>query len=188
MVAMSLGIGRKSQGDWTEARLTASRLALALLLTVGAAASAEAQFGGNNRVMRPDTTRPQQPQPESRPAPIPTPTPKAAPEPWPRLEVGALFCKSRDDLVKYQTKLADGASAAVAGQALDCRVLRKQTGIKILDHDGPSRTQIVTTDAANETGWTNAYVPTTTPPVAKGEDEDNQRNGNSLYRSNPNAR
>jgi hypothetical protein len=34
--------------------------------------------------------------------------------------------------------------------------------------DGPSRTQIVTTDASKETGWTNSYLPSTPPSsVAK---------------------
>jgi len=47
--------------------------------------------------------------------------------------------------------------------------IRKPTGIQILDHDGPSRAQIVTTDESKETGWTNSYRPSTPPlPVAKG--------------------
>ena len=36
----------------------------------------------------------------------------------------------------------------------DCHTIRKQTGIQILAHDGPSRTQIVTTDESKETWWT----------------------------------
>lgn len=181
--------GWKSRGGLAGVRSAASSLALALCWVIAGAASADAQIGGYSRMPRmPTPQEQQQPKPQQQPTPTPSPIPKAAPEPWPRLEPGALFCKSRDDLVKYQTRLADGASAAVAGQALDCHVLRKQTGIKIVDHDGPSRTQVVTTDAAKETGWTNTYVPTTTPPVAKGEDADNQANGNSLYRPKPDTR
>ena len=79
------------------------------------------------------------------------------------------MCKSRDDLVRYQTQIANGASGATAGLAPDCHIIRKQTGIQILARDGPSRTQIVTTDQSKETGWTNSYLPSTPPPsVAKG--------------------
>lgn len=142
-------------------------LALTLLLVVGIAPAAQAQFGNSGHFGRQqDPTTPQ-------PAPQPVPKLKeleVAPEPWPRLEVGALLCKSRDDLVKYQTKIADGANTATAEQTLDCRKLRKQTGIQILDHDGPSRTQVVTTDKAKETGWTNTYLPATPPQSAKSTD------------------
>jgi len=140
-------------------------LALTLLLLQGVAPVAEAQIGGDRY------SRPQQPQPRDEPQPPPIPNAKqreAVPEPWPRLEVGALLCKSRDDLVKYQTRIADGANAATAEQSLDCHKLRKQTGIQILDHDGPSRTEVVTTDKVKVTGWTNTYLPATPPQSARG--------------------
>src|ERR1700720_4672821 len=99
----------------------------------------------------------------------PAPTTPFLPEIWPRLEEGSLICKSRDDFVRYQTQIANGSSATTPGQALDCHTIRKQTGIQLLAHDGPSRTQIVTTDESKETWWTNSYLPSTPPPsVAKG--------------------
>jgi len=39
----------------------------------------------------------------------PAPTAPFLPEIWPRLEEGALICKSRDDLVRYQTQIANGS-------------------------------------------------------------------------------
>jgi hypothetical protein len=123
---------------------------MALLLLLGAIASADARGSRPQNQTSPQTA---------------TPTP-AAPEPWPRLEVGALLCSSRDDLVRYQTKIADGASAEYARQASNCHPIVKQTGIQILDTDGPSRTQVVTTDEAKLTGWTNTYLPSTPPPSA----------------------
>jgi len=99
----------------------------------------------------------------------PAPTAPFLPEIWPRLEEGALICKSRDDLVRYQTQIANGSSITTPGQPPDCHTIRKQTGIQILAHDGPSRTQIFTTDGSKETWWTNSYLPSTPPPsVAKG--------------------
>ena len=149
-------------GNATRARLPWRRLAIALLLFLGAMASAHAQIGAGSHGRR---QKNQQETPQQSPAP----TTPSLPEIWPRLEDGALLCKSRDDLVRYQTQIANGASATTAGQALDCHNIRKQTGIQILDHDGPSRTQIVTTDESKETGWTNSYLPSAPPPsVAKG--------------------
>jgi hypothetical protein len=149
-------------GNAARARLPWRRLAMALLLLLGATASAHAQIGGGHGRRQQN----QQQTPQQSPAPTAAP---AVPEIWPRLENGALLCKSRDDLVRYQTQIANAANATTAGQTPDCHTMRKQTGIQILDHDGPSRTQIVTTDDAKETGWTNSYLPSTPPPsVAKG--------------------
>jgi hypothetical protein len=135
---------------------------MVVLMLFGAITSAHAQFGG--RSGRQQKNQQQTPQQSPTPPEIP-----AVPEIWPRLEDGALICKSRDDLVRYQTQIASGASDAAAGQAPDCHTIRKRTGIQILAHDGPSRTQIVTTDESKETGWTNSYLPSTPPPsVAKG--------------------
>ena len=154
--------GRRSSGNGVRGHLPWRRLAMALLLLLGAMASAHAQIGGGHGRGQQN----QQQTPQQSPAPTAAP---ALPEIWPRLEDGALICKSRDHLVRYQTQIANGASATTAGQASDCHTIRKRTGIQILDHDGPSRTQIVTTDESKDTWWTNSYLPSTPPPsVAKG--------------------
>jgi hypothetical protein len=139
---------------------------MALLLLLGAMASAHAQIGGghgrrqNNQLQ----TRHQSP----------PPTTPFLPEIWPRLEEGALICKSRDDLVRYQTQIANSSSATTPAQEPDCHTIRKQTGIQILAHDGPSRTQIVTMDESKETWWTNSHLPSTPPPsVAKAQAQGN---------------
>jgi hypothetical protein len=111
---------------------------MTLLLLLGAMASAHGQIGGGHGRRQNN----QQQTPQQSPAP----TTSFLPEIWPRLEEGALICRSRDDLVKYQTRIANGSSAAALAQAPDCHTIRKQTGIQILAHDGPSRTQIVMTD------------------------------------------
>ena len=156
---------RRLPGNAPRARLLWRGLAMALLLLLGAMASAHAQIGGYHGRPQQNQQKNQQQTPQQSPAP----TTPSLPEIWPRLEEGALICKSRDDLVRYQTQIANAANAPTAGQASDCHPIRKRTGIQILDHDGPSRTQIVTTDESKETGWTNTYLPSTPPPsVAKG--------------------
>jgi hypothetical protein len=161
-IGMDHGKGCTPPGNAARAGPPWRRHAMALMLLLGATASAHAQFGGGHGHRQRD----QQQTPQKSKAPTPLP---ALPEIWPRLEGGALICKSRDDLVRYQAQIANAASAATtAGQASDCHTVSKQTGIQILDHDGPSRTQIVTTDESKETGWTNSYLPSTPPPsVAK---------------------
>src|SRR6266446_2524984 len=77
---------------------------MALLLLLVATASAHAQLGGGHGRRQRD----QQQTPQTSQAPKPLP---ARPEIWPRLEGGALICKSRDDLVRYQTQIANSASA-----------------------------------------------------------------------------
>jgi hypothetical protein len=153
---------RRPPGNAARARLPLwRRLAMALLLLLGAMASAHAQIGGGHGRRQNN----QQQTPQRSPAP----TTPFLPEIWPRLEEGALICKSHDDLLRYQTQIANGSSATTPGQAPDCHTIRKQTGIQILAHDGPSRTQIVTTDESKETWWTNSYLPSTPPSsVAKG--------------------
>jgi hypothetical protein len=137
------------------------RAAVALTLLLSVMASAHAQMGGSHSHRQRDQQ--QSPQNSQKPPPEPD-----VPEIWPRLENGALICKSRDDLVRYQTQFGNGPSPTRAGEASGCHTIQKQTGIQILGHDGPSRTQIATTDDAKETGWTNSYLPSTPPPsVAK---------------------
>jgi hypothetical protein len=143
------------------ARLSWRWLAIALLLLFSAIAMAHAQIPGHSH---PQKDQPQTPQQSRTPPEMP-----AVPEIWPRAENDALMCKSRDDLVRYQTQIVNGANDPTAGQAPDCHTIRKQTGIQILARDGPSHTQIVTTDESKETGWTNSYLPSTPPAsVAKG--------------------
>ena len=128
------------------------RLLLPMLLLMGAVPSAYAQ-SGHGHGGRQKTQQP-------APSPSPTATSPTTDTPsGPRLEVGALFCQSHDDLVEYQTLVAGETSPKPGDQPPKCHRLEKQVGIQILNRDGPSRTQIVTTEEPKQTGWTNAYLP-----------------------------
>ena len=85
---------RRPPGNAARARLPWRGLVMALLLLLGAMASAHAQIGGGHGRRQNN----QQQTPQRSPAP----TTPFLPEIWPRLEEGALICKSRDDLVRYQ--------------------------------------------------------------------------------------
>jgi hypothetical protein len=129
--------------------------AIALVLLFGAAASANAQMGGHGGRQKNQQQASQQ-----------TPPPPVMAETWPRLDIGAILCASRDDLVSYQMRVAAGPGAAAPRPAPDCLIIRQQTAVRILDRDGPSRTHVVATDASKRTGWTDAYLPATAPPSA----------------------
>ena len=135
-------------------------LTIALMLLLSGVTPSNAQMGGGGHGGR---QRNQQQTPQQTPAP---PPPAAIPDPWPRLDIGAILCKSRDDLITYQTQVAASPGVAAPSQASDCLVIQKRTAIQILDRDGPSRTHVVSTDAAKQTGWTNAYLPSKPPPSA----------------------
>lgn len=91
--------------------------------------------------------------------PAAPPRPAAMPEVWPRLDPGTVLCASSADLLRYQERLEAPSGPAPAGPPPNCRTVTVVTPIKILDHDGPSRTHVEATDASKQTGWTAAYLP-----------------------------
>lgn len=127
------------------------------LLLLGVMATAHAQSRGGHGGRQ----KTQQPAPQ--PSPAPTSTTPAA-QPGQLLNAGAILCVSRDDLVRYQTEFAEGANLAAVGPGSNCHKIAKQVAIRVLDRDGPSRTQVVTADDPQQTGWTNAYLPSAESP------------------------
>jgi hypothetical protein len=132
------------------------RLLIALALLLEGPASAHAQMGGGHGGRQRNQGQ------ATQQSAAPTP-PTTVAEPWPRLDTGAILCKSRDDLVRRQMQVASGPDAAVPGPAPDCHIVQKQTAIAILDRDGPSRTHVVLTDETKQTGWTDTYLPSARP-------------------------
>jgi hypothetical protein len=105
------------------------------------------------------TRRPTKGQSGGSKLPAAAPSPVASvKDPWPRLDVGAVLCKSRDDLVSYQKRATGGS-----GPAPDCRIVATRTGVQILARDDPSHTHVALTDAPRQTGWTDVYLPAKPP-------------------------
>jgi hypothetical protein len=94
-------------------------------------------------------------------APPPPPPPRAPPTVWPRLDAGAVFCRTEDDLDRH----ASNMTARVSGgetQTTDCRIIPRAIGIQIISREGPGRTQ-VKLSAPDETGWTDVWLPDKAP-------------------------
>ena len=88
--------------------------------------------------------------------------PRAAPLAWPRLDPGAVFCRTEDDLSRH----ASNMTARVSGgdtEAADCRAIAQPTGIQILNREGPGRTQVKLSAPSTEVGWTDAWLPARPP-------------------------
>lgn len=91
----------------------------------------------------------------------PLPEIKMMPEPWPRLEPGAVFCRTEEDLRQHLSAVSarlDGSSARYA-EAAGCRVLRARTAVEVLSRQGPGHTQVQISASPPETGWTDAFLP-----------------------------
>lgn len=87
---------------------------------------------------------------------IAPPPPRLIPT-GPRLEPGALFCRSLEDL-RRRVALQSGAAAS-AGPAPSCRTLPGALSITVVSRAGPGAAQVQTVGAQPETGWTDAWLP-----------------------------
>ena len=91
------------------------------------------------------------------------PLPRAAPLLWPRLDPGAVLCRSEDDLGRHAANM----TARVNGgdtQLANCRVIAQPVGIEILSREGLGRTKVKLNDPGNEIGWTDVWLPEKAPP------------------------
>lgn len=82
----------------------------------------------------------------------------APPSAWPRLDPGAVLCRSADDLTR-RAAIMRGEQAGPA----DCRPISQPTAIQIVQRAGLGRTEVKLT-GRDETGWTDAWLPATPPP------------------------
>ncbi len=82
----------------------------------------------------------------------------APPAVWPRLDSGAVVCRTQGDLQRH--------AAAMRGQAAgpaDCHLINRMTAINIIAREGPGQTEVTIT-GTGETAWTDAWLPANPPP------------------------
>jgi hypothetical protein len=84
------------------------------------------------------------------------PDPKSQPLAWPRLDAGAVLCRSEADL----SRLAARRSGQSVDGSVECQLIRGPTAISIVARKGPGRTEVQTTNPnAGGDGWTDAFLP-----------------------------
>jgi hypothetical protein len=94
---------------------------------------------------------------QSAPPPV-----RAAPTVWPRLDPGAVLCRTADDLERHaynMTARVNGGSTTAA----DCRIIPQPTGIEIVSRQGLGRTEVKLNGGDNAVGWTDAWLPDKAP-------------------------
>jgi hypothetical protein len=88
---------------------------------------------------------------------------KAQPLAWPRLDPGAVLCRSEVDL----DRLAQRRSGEAVEGPVDCQIVRAATGITIVQRKGPGRTEVKPNGSQPmESGWTDAWLPQKAPASA----------------------
>jgi len=88
---------------------------------------------------------------------------KIAPQPWPRLDPGAMLCRSEDALKQYQEAMATAAGDEQPALPADCTRVMEQMAISIVQRDGPSRVQVKSSSPPDRAGWTDAWLPDKLP-------------------------
>lgn len=87
---------------------------------------------------------------------------RPAPLAWPRLDPGAVLCRSEGDLERLAARRQGEDSAGPA----DCRLVNSPTAVTIMQRKGPGRTQVRLTDAPTIFGWTDVWLPDKAPAGA----------------------
>ena len=89
---------------------------------------------------------------------------KSRPEVWPRLDRGAVLCRTEADLLRLAASRRGQTVAAP-----NCQIIRAPTPIQIVSRAGPGRTRVTVTEQNAQEGWTDAWLPDKAPPsTAKG--------------------
>jgi hypothetical protein len=82
---------------------------------------------------------------------------KAQPLAWPRLDPGAVLCRTESDLEKLGARRR---GESVDGP-IDCQIIRAATAISIVQRKGPGMAEVKLSNpgATADSGWTDAWLP-----------------------------
>jgi len=87
---------------------------------------------------------------------------QAQPLAWPRLDPGAVLCRSEADL----DRLAERRRGETVNEPIECQIVRVATAISIVQRRGPGRAEVRTSDPGAAAGWTDAWLPEKAPTRA----------------------
>ncbi len=83
----------------------------------------------------------------------------AGPDPWPRLDPGAVVCASEAALGLHIAAQIARLDRKPANEPADCAVVQARIPIAIVSREAPGRTEIRLPDPPGATGWTDAFLP-----------------------------
>src|SRR5271165_5239524 len=73
---------------------------------------------------------------------------------WPRLDPGAVFCKTEADLRRLVA-----SRRGQPGERPNCQFIHTPTAISIVKRAGVGQTEVTLTDQDGLDGWTDAWLP-----------------------------
>jgi hypothetical protein len=79
---------------------------------------------------------------------------------WPRLDPGAVFCKTSADLQRLAA-----SRRGEPGPRPNCQLIQSPIAIVIVKRAGPGLTEVALNDAQGQDGWTDAWLPERAPPI-----------------------
>ena len=92
----------------------------------------------------------------------PPPQPRAQPTVWPRLDPGAVLCRTADDLERYAANMTARASGGDT-QAADCQIISSADRDPDCQPAGAGRTEVKLSASDNMVGWTDVWLPDKAP-------------------------
>ncbi len=102
-------------------------------------------------------------QPPPRPKPVLAPIPQV-PDPWQRLDRGAMLCASEADLEQHQAAVSARLDGRTSPEPAGCRIVREMMAVSVLARHGPAKTEVsLPASAGQKTGWTDAPIPKDKP-------------------------
>ena len=94
---------------------------------------------------------------------LPPPVARAPTALWPRLDPGAVLCRTEDDLDRHAANMIARVSGAQQ-QIADCPLSTDRPVSRSSNREGPGRTQVKLAGPDGETGWTDVWLPDKPPP------------------------
>ena len=80
---------------------------------------------------------------------------------WPRLDPGAVLCRTEDDL----ERLAARHRGEPVNGTIGCQIMRAATPITVIQRKSPGKTEVRTNNPdAGGSGWTDVWLPERAPP------------------------
>jgi hypothetical protein len=82
---------------------------------------------------------------------------RAQPLAWPRLDPGAVLCRTQEDL----ERLGARRRGETVDGPIDCQIIRAATAVSIVQRNGQGRAEVKLSDPAADaaSGWTDAWLP-----------------------------
>lgn len=87
-------------------------------------------------------------------------------DPWPRLDAGALLCRTQADLQQHQAAIVARISGGHSAEPSGCWVVRAMTAVTVVERDGPARTEVrLPGSSEQQLGWTDQVMSDEPPPA-----------------------